>query len=124
MKKSYDMYLGAVFEKVASEFLWETKPFGFTMLGRWWHKDKEIDLVALNNNENKIFFIECKWMNISQGRTGQLFNELKEKSIFVDWKRDAQKHYVIIAKKVENKEVFKEEGYYIFDMDDMSKIMG
>lgn len=124
MKKTYDMYLGAVFEKVASEFLWETKPFGFNLLGRWWHKDKEIDLAALNNNENKIYFIECKWMNLSKGKAGKLLNELKEKSMFVDWKKDAKKYYVIIAKKVENKEVFKKEGYYVFDMDDMSKIMG
>jgi AAA+ ATPase superfamily predicted ATPase len=29
-------------------------PFLFTKLGRWWHKDKEIDLVALNEE------IDCK----------------------------------------------------------------
>jgi AAA+ ATPase superfamily predicted ATPase len=29
-------------------------PFLFTKLGRWWHKDKEIDLVPLNEE------IDCK----------------------------------------------------------------
>jgi len=124
MKKTYNMYLGTVFEKVASEFLWETRPFRFNLLGRWWHKDNEIDLVALNNNENQIYFIECKWMNLSKGKVKKLLNELKEKSIIVDSKKDTKKYYGIIAKKVENKDFFRTEGYYVFDMDDMSKIMG
>ncbi|MCX9088960.1 MAG: ATP-binding protein [Candidatus Methanoperedens sp.] len=122
MKKTNNMYLGAVFEKVASEFLWETKPFRLTRLGRWWHKDKEIDLVALNENENEIYFIECKWMGLSETRIRKLFSELKEKSQFVDWNKDAKKHYVIIAKKAENKKIHKKEGNYLFDMEDMIKL--
>jgi hypothetical protein len=122
MKKTYDMYLGPVFEKVASEFLWETKPFKFTRLGGWWHKDKEIDLVALNEYENEICFIECKWSNLTKNRTKNLIDELKEKSISVDWDKDAGKHYGIIARKIENKEFFRKEGYSVFDMEDISKI--
>ncbi len=107
MKKTYNMYLGIVFEKVASEFLWETKPFRFTRLGRWWHKD------------NEIFYIECKWTNLRVNRIRKLFDELKDKSFFVDWNNDAKKYYVIIAKKVENKEIFRKEEFYIFDLEDM-----
>jgi len=113
------MYLGIVFEKVASEFLWETKPFRFTRIGRWWHKENEIDLVALNEFDNEIFFIECKWADLKGNRIRKLFDELKDKSLLVDWNNDAKKHYVIIAKKVDNKEFFRKEGYYIFDLEDM-----
>lgn len=120
MKKTYNIYLGVIFEKVAAEFLWETKPFRFTRLGRWWHKDNEIDLVALNEFDNEIFFIECKWANLKGNRIRKLFDELKDKSLLVDWNNDARKHYVIIAKKVDNKEIFRKEGYYIFDLEDMS----
>ncbi len=119
MKKTYNMYLGVVFEKVVSEFLWETKPFRFTRLGRWWHKDNEIDLVALNEYDNEIFFIECKWANLKGNMIKKLFDELKDKSLFVDWNNDAKKHYVIIAKKVDNKEIFRKEGFNIFDLEDM-----
>lgn len=119
MKETYNMYLGVVFEKVVSEFLWETKPFRFTRLGRWWHKDNEIDLVALNENDNEIFFIECKWVNLKGNKIRKLFDELKDKSFFFDWNKDAKKHYVIIAKKVDNKENFRKEGFYIFDLEDM-----
>ncbi|TRZ87808.1 MAG: ATP-binding protein [Methanosarcinales archaeon] len=124
MKKTFNMYLGAVFEKAASEFLWGTKPFRFTRLGRWWHKDKEIDLVALNEYENDIYFIECKWSNLNKNRTKNLIDELKEKSISVDWDKDARKHYAIIARKIENKEMFRKEGYSVFDMEDISKMIG
>ena len=122
MKKTDNMYLGAVFEKVASEFLWEARPFRFTRLGRWWHKDKEIDLIALNESENEIYFIECKWMDLSETRIRRLFSDLKEKSKSVDWNKDAKKHYVIIAKKAENKKIHDKEGNYVFDMEDMIKL--
>lgn len=121
MKNTYNMYLGAVFEKVASEFLWESRPFLFTQLGRWWHKDKEIDLIALNENDNEIYFIECKWANLNKKRIRTLIDELKEKSMFVKWNEDAKKHYAVISKKGENKEIFLTEGYYVFDIEDMTK---
>ncbi len=51
-------------------------------------------------------------------------DELREKSIPVDWDKDARKHYAIIGRKIENKEIFREEGYYVFDMEDISKMIG
>lgn len=58
VKREYNTYLGGIFEKAAKEFLWKTHPFNFTKLGRWWHKDKEIDIVALNDNTRDVFFFE------------------------------------------------------------------
>jgi AAA+ ATPase superfamily predicted ATPase len=79
IKKDFNSYLGFVFEKICSEFLWEQEqklPFIFTKLGRWWHRDKEIDLVALNEETKEIAFFEVKWSDLQ-----------KREGFWRDWKR-------------------------------------
>ena len=54
--------MGTVFEKVCKQFLFlqrDTLPFTFTKIGRWWHKDKEIVVVALDEESKEIGFFEC-----------------------------------------------------------------
>ncbi|ASJ17286.1 hypothetical protein A3L04_09505 [Thermococcus chitonophagus] len=53
------------FEEVAKEFLIELNkakelPLRFTRIGRWWHREEEIDIVALNERERKVLFVEVK----------------------------------------------------------------
>ncbi|MCK4458876.1 MAG: restriction endonuclease, partial [Methanosarcinales archaeon] len=52
-------------------------------IGRWWHKDKEIDIVALNEKTAEIVFCECKWQNRETG-VGVL-EDLLDKSKYVRW---------------------------------------
>jgi AAA+ ATPase superfamily predicted ATPase len=55
--------MGTVFEKVCKQFLLLNRdrlPFTFTKLGRWWHKDKEIDVVALNEESKEHFGLIAK----------------------------------------------------------------
>ncbi len=35
----------------------------FETFGRWWDKDNEIDILALNEDKSEILFAECKWKN-------------------------------------------------------------
>ena len=48
IKQEFNNHVSFIFEDVCKEFLIETKIFPFTKIGKWWHKDKEIDIVALN----------------------------------------------------------------------------
>jgi AAA+ ATPase superfamily predicted ATPase len=36
-------------------------PISFHRIGRWWDRQKEIDLVALNQDTGDALFVECKW---------------------------------------------------------------
>ncbi len=104
MKKEYNTYLGGIFEKVAKEFLWKTHALAFTKLGKWWHKNEEIDIVALNDNFKEIFFFECKWRDLKEGTARKILEELREKSSWVDWNNDNRKvHFGIIARHIEIK---------------------
>ncbi len=121
-KKNFNQHLGFTFEKVSGEFLVENTgklPFRFTKTGRWWHKDKEIDIVAVNDETKQILFMECKWKNLMGKQAIKILGDLKEKSKYVDWNTNKEKEYFgLIAKKIENKAELRKEGFIIFDLDD------
>jgi AAA+ ATPase superfamily predicted ATPase len=92
----------------------------FTKIGRWWHKDREIDIVALNDDTKEILFCECKWRSLSSNNASEILEKLKEKSKFVEWNNSRRKEYFcIVAKKIEDKEKFRKIGYRAFDLDDL-----
>ena len=117
----FNSFLGFVFERICREFLWEQElPFIFTKLGRWWHRDKEIDLVALNEETKEIAFFEVKWSDLGTKEARRIAMELKEKSEFVDWnKGEREEHFGVIAKRVEGKEKLRGEGYLCYDLEDI-----
>jgi AAA+ ATPase superfamily predicted ATPase len=124
IKPYFNEYVGRHFESIVRDFLEEMNiksllPFRFAKIGKWWHKDREIDVVALNDQKKEILFAECKW----QGKVNieKVLRELKEKAGFVDWKRGRRKeYYAIFAKsfreKIEGKNVL------LFDLEDLEKI--
>jgi len=119
VKRNFNSYVGFVFEKIAKEFLMEKKPFKFQKIGRWWDKDKEIDIVALNEEIKEILFVECKWKDMDEETSVKILEKLKEKAKFVEWNNDNRKEYFgIIGKRIENKEKLRKEGFIAFDLND------
>jgi AAA+ ATPase superfamily predicted ATPase len=94
-------------------------PFTFTKLGRWWHKENEIDVATLNEESKEIGFFECKYSSLKFRDAFAILAELKNKSGYVDWNTSKRKeHFGRIAKKVEEKDTLRKEGYIVFDFDD------
>lgn len=122
IKKDFSEYGGHMFEFFVTELIANKQilaDFSFSKIGRWWHKDTEIDIVGLNEDTMEILFIECKWKNLSERKAAQVLNELQEKSRVVQWHNDARnEHFGIVAKKVEGKEAIRAEGFIAFDLDD------
>ncbi|VVB86580.1 Archaea bacterial proteins of uncharacterised function [uncultured archaeon] len=125
VKQDFGSLIGREFEKISKEFLIEMDksknlPFHSTKIGKWWHKDEEIDIVALNEDKNEILFCECKWQNLSKKASIDILNTLKTKSGAVDWHvNDRKEYFGLIAKHVENKEQLKSDGYLVFDLRDL-----
>lgn len=72
IKPDINRYMGSVFEKVSGQFLNQLKrkdqtPFYFMMLGRWWEKAEEVDLVAFDQ-EGHLLMGECKWTRSLVGK--------------------------------------------------------
>jgi len=123
IKNSFNQYVGLSFEDVCREALWELKfrnKIGFDKIGRWWYKDKEIDIVALSEQTREILFTECKWQEKVNAK--RVFEELKKKSESVKWNREKRKEsYAIFAKSFRKQ--IKERNLMLFNLRDLERIL-
>ena len=121
-EEKFNTYLGEVFEEVCKEFLIETRFFPFTKIGKWWHKDKEIDILALNEKTKEILFCECKWQ--SRVNAKKIVKELAEKASYVQWHNAERRESFAIFAKSFSKRINEFEGkkVYCFDLRDMKKL--
>ncbi|MCK5763885.1 MAG: ATP-binding protein [Clostridiales bacterium] len=97
MVKPYlDEYASYVFEDVCVQYMRKLNkkqllPFRYSKIGRWWKKQIEIDVLAMDNNKNGIFG-ECKWKN-SKMKKNEL-EKLKEKSSAVEESFENKYYYL------------------------------
>ncbi|NOQ32800.1 MAG: hypothetical protein GQ567_01175 [Methanosarcinales archaeon] len=95
----------------------------FDRIGKWWHRDKEIDLVALNEKSREILFIECKWKDMSPGAAKRELGKLEEKSEHVLYDSN-KKDFGLIAKSIDKKEDLRQAGYLVMDLSDFRSKIG
>jgi len=123
IKQNYSQYLGPIFEDVVKDLIIHTQKLEFTTIGRWWWKEYEMDLVALNQLGNSITFIECKWQeNVNAER---IFHDLMEKKDYINWNlNDRKEHFIIFAKSF-YKKVSEYDGKdcQCFDLDDIVQLL-
>ncbi len=127
IKSQMDSYTSFVFEDVAGQFLYEIMdelPFRFERMGRWWHKNNEIDFVALNEQSRKIMFVECKWKNRKIGV--DVLESLMKKAGHVDWKQGNRDEYFCIISKngltARAEQYAKYQGFFYFDLGDIEQV--
>ncbi|HJH28483.1 MAG TPA: ATP-binding protein [Methanosarcinaceae archaeon] len=123
IKNDFSTYSGHMFEILVTDLIKKgniLQNCSFSKIGRWWHKDTEIDIVGLNEVTGDIHFVECKWKDMSERDALKVLNKLQVKSDLVQWNNDTRKeHFVLVAKKVEGKESLCTKGFFVFDMDDL-----
>jgi len=118
-KKSFEILVAENYETISMEILrkYQDKFFSFQRVGRWWEKNEEIDLVALNEEENKILFGEVKWSNKPVGVN--IYEDLKKKAQRVEWGRRTREEYFCLFSKSgftpNMLKVAKTEGVFAFD---------
>lgn len=124
IKEAVPVMLSKNYEKVSSEILLNAVlnkdvPLEFEKYGRWWDKNEEIDLIALNSKTNEILFGEVKWSNKPVGI--DIYRELKEKSQVVDWGGENRKEYFALFSKSGftpgMEHIAKNENIFLFHKD-------
>lgn len=86
---TFDQHLSFVYEDICRERCLELLHSGemsFSAIGRWWQKNEEIDLVALDEESNTIWLGECKWSINPVGE--DVYRDLKRKAGLVQWGRE------------------------------------
>ncbi|MCK5659929.1 MAG: DUF234 domain-containing protein [Methanosarcinales archaeon] len=124
IKTDFSRYCGHMFETLTRELILNRhilSNLSFTKIGRWWHKDNEIDIVCLNDDTKDIVFVECKWKNLTQKTAAKLLTQLQEKSTAVQWNNDTRtNHFGLVAKNIEGKDILRQKGFVVFDLNDFN----
>jgi hypothetical protein len=124
-RNSFEGIVAKNYETAAQEILRECQEelFVFHRIGRWWDKNEEIDIVALNETTNEILLGEVKWSKKQVGT--DVFESLKRKSQKVEWgKRSRKEYYCLFSRSgftPEMRRVAKKEGVFLFKLDRLSR---
>ena len=123
IKPQFNRYVGRHFENIAREILdllndKGVLPFHFTRIGKWWHKEQEIDIVAYNKTSKQAVFCECKWSDKINAR--KVLEHLKEKASLVPLERQ-EEYYIIFAKGFKKK--ITEDNVILYDLKDLEHLL-
>jgi uncharacterized protein len=123
IKPQFNRYVGRHFENIAMEILDILNekgllPFRFTRIGKWWHKEQEIDIVAFNETSKQAIFCECKWSDKVNAR--EVLKHLKEKASRVPLQRE-EEYYIIFAKGFKKK--ITEDNVILYDLNDLEHLL-
>lgn len=100
--KNFTLLEAVAYEEVCRQMIWDfrEKLFPFQRVGKWWDKNNEIDVVAINEPSKEILFAEAKWSNKKVGLN--VYEDLKGKAKTVDWHS---------GKRKENFALFSKAGF-------------
>ncbi|MBC8186249.1 ATP-binding protein [candidate division KSB1 bacterium] len=96
--EQYFTHLAAlIYEEISVDIirLYQNKLFQFSRVGRWWHKENEIDIVAYDFLKKNILFAEVKWSKNLVGTN--IYYSLREKSELVNWEWE-KSHFALVSR--------------------------
>jgi len=125
IKNDLPTFMGKPFEELIKALLLKRNakdivPFRFTKIGGFWTRkgDVEIDIVALNEEEERIFFGECK-LNGNKFTKGDV-QRLKEKAEYVKWRIGKREEYFALfsmkALSDSTRKSLEKQGVFAYDL--------
>lgn len=93
-------------------------PFHFTQIGRWWDKNEELDVMALDSTKRQILLGECKYRNAPFDLAE--FHHMRSK--YAPPVQDAAIHYCLFSKSGfcdELRRFAEEEKIMLFGLDEI-----
>jgi len=124
-EKEFSRYMGIVFEDICIDALTALMknnkiPLKFSKIGKWWFKNIEIDIIALNPKLKTIIYGECKWKDNVNPK--EVYNVLfkKKESVHVPWV-PKKEYFVILAKSFSYK--MKTNDVLTIDLKDLERML-
>ncbi len=91
-------FQGMLFEDICRQYLLlNLERYRFDTVGRWWDKEEEIDLVAIDGQEKRFIFAECKYRN--QKTDLDVLTNLERKIKKVSWHKSYTIGKIILFSK-------------------------
>jgi len=121
IKEKIDKHASTTFEKIALQHMALQAKKGkmpFTKIGKWWNSETEIDIVAVDEKNRKVYFVEVKWTNKPVDK--KVLYSLISKSENFKWKKKERENIYIIYSKTGF--TFKEEeNVILYSLKDIEK---
>ncbi|ALM74590.1 ATP-binding protein [Thermococcus barophilus] len=116
LERNFPAFVGKTYERITLEFVkWINLGFKPLRIGSWWHKGEEIDVVAYNRENIALF--EVKWSDLRKIDVLRILRNLKRKSKLLPLTGSLR--LGVIARTIEDKEHFLENGFLVFDLEDL-----
>jgi len=116
-----DEHVAPTFEAVAMEHMLVLRNEGrlaFGKLGKWWSKDAEIDVVAIDEKESTAYFAEAKWAGKPVGV--DVLRNLRAKAGSFPWRKESRKNMFLIYSRSGFK-FPREEDVFLFSLHDIAR---
>jgi len=81
IRAEFERFMSENYEEVTQSVCIEMMKKGmlnFTRIGRWWRKNEEVDIVAIDEGNRVLYMGECKWSTKKVGT--DIYKKLKEKT--------------------------------------------
>ncbi|NIM14062.1 MAG: AAA family ATPase [Candidatus Aminicenantes bacterium] len=99
VKQQIKDHQGFLFEDVCRQYLLgHVDRYEFQTIGRWWEREDEIDLVAVDEEKSRFIFAECKYRN--KIIDVDVLKDLKEKVKKVKWHKPFEIGKVVIFSRL------------------------
>jgi AAA+ ATPase superfamily predicted ATPase len=95
----FDYYVSRYCEKIIADVLEKltgTLPFDYERLGRYWDRNVEIDIMAIDEAEKNVLLGEIKWQKKPMGI--KILGELREKAEKIKTLSACRKYFLLISK--------------------------
>jgi len=126
VKNSFEHYVSTIYEDVCLDLCRNLMADGFmqyTTIGKWWSREDEIDIVALDEETKTAYLGECKWSNKKVGEN--IYKDLLRKSQQFDWHKAERKDRFILFSKsgftLRMIEIAKKDGILLIHKDKVVK---
>ncbi|MGQ9721758.1 MAG: ATP-binding protein [Candidatus Jordarchaeum sp.] len=111
-------YYGKRFEILIRDDIFH-RIFKFQKVGKWWHKEEEVDLVAFDESREEMLFAECKWQENVNAK--EILEKLREQTNSIRKYTDKRReNYVVFAKSFKKR--VKEENTFCYDINDLENL--
>lgn len=105
IKARFNEYIAKVFEELIPDLVYDLYSHNIVVtrpveVGKWWHKDTEIDCIVRDPG-NSTTFIEVKWSTLSVSDTKRLLRELERKAT-KSGLASPSNYYLVVAKEIKD----------------------
>ena len=118
--QEWKRFTGWAFEDVCRELLVEELIAEYPKIGSWWdRKGNEIDVVGINDEENKILLIEIKNMELGEDSARKILKSTVDKAGYIKGSSGMEVSVGIAARRVEGRKRIESDGFRVWELGDL-----